>query len=71
MTKILGALVIALPMLAMMPTSASAWYCEAHAPNGAYGWATRYNLYAARRAALWECAVRTPRYLRCYITTCY
>lgn len=71
MTKILGALVVALPMLAMMPTSASAWYCEAHGTTGAYGWGEDYSRGAAARRAMWECRRRTPTWGRCYLTTCY
>jgi hypothetical protein len=56
--------------MAMASTEASAWYCRADSPS-AYGWATRYSLWAAKRRALYECAIRTPRYQTCYITSCH
>ena len=51
------------------PTEANAWYCRAESPS-AYGWARNDSLSAARRRALRECAVRTPRYQTCYIRYC-
>jgi hypothetical protein len=52
-----------------MSTEASAWYCRAASPS-ASGWATRGWVDAAKRAALHQCAVRTPRDQTCYIRYC-
>jgi hypothetical protein len=67
---ILGSLAVAGALFALAPTAASAAYCRADSTTGAWGWATRYWRGAAARVALYECAVRTPYYGRCYITYC-
>ncbi|MGO9743281.1 MAG: hypothetical protein ACLPN5_17555 [Roseiarcus sp.] len=51
-------------------TSAEAWYCRAKGTTGAWGWGRSGSLGEAKGIALAECAVRTPRYGRCYITSC-
>ena len=67
----LAALIIAAATLAIFSSEASAWVCTAHSPTGSYGWgSSSYSLAYARRRALLECAVRTPRGYRCYITGC-
>ena len=50
------------------PTKAEAAYCEARSPY-ASGWGSGHINYARRRA-LQECAIRTPRGYTCYITHC-
>ena len=50
------------------PTSAEAAYCTARSPY-ASGWG-QGSLNYARRRALQECAIRTPRGYTCYITSC-
>ncbi len=51
-------------------TSAEAWYCSARGTTGATGWGRAGGLGEAKGIALRECAVRTPRYARCYIMYC-
>lgn len=63
-------IVAGLALLAFVPTDASAWYCQARAPNGAWGWGRAVSRLAANRIALTNCAVRTPRGLVCYTTSC-
>jgi hypothetical protein len=50
------------------PTTAQAAYCEARSAY-ATGWGSG-NINYARRRALNECAIRTPRGYTCYITGC-
>ncbi len=50
------------------PSSAEAAYCEARSAY-ASGWGSG-NINYARRRALQECAIRTPRGYTCYITGC-
>lgn len=50
------------------PSTAEAAYCEAKS-RYASGWGTG-SLAGARRRALYECAIRTPRGYTCYITAC-
>ncbi len=68
MRSILASLIIAAAAMTFLSSEASAWYCRADSPS-AYGWGTGGYNYARRRA-LAECAVRTPRYQTCYITSC-
>lgn len=49
--------------------AAASWYCTANSPR-AYGWGKSPNLASAKRIALNECAVRTPRGQTCRITSC-
>jgi hypothetical protein len=67
----LAAAALACAMVAMMPTEASAWVCRARSPTGSWGvgW-HNYSLGYAKRRALAECAVRTPRGFVCFITNC-
>jgi hypothetical protein len=51
------------------PTTAEAAYCEARS-RVASGWGRSHSLSNARQRALYECAIRTPRGLTCYITSC-
>jgi hypothetical protein len=71
MRKYLAALAIAGAAFIYCSSEASAWICQAPSPTGAWGrgW-HNYSLGYARRRALAECAIRTPRYSRCYITGC-
>jgi hypothetical protein len=69
MKRAVAALMFAGVMIAIDTTDALAWYCRAESRNS-YGWGTNYNLQAARRRALWECARRTPRRQTCYIAYC-
>jgi len=71
MKNLIIALVIGAGALALAPTEASAWICYARGTTGATGWGSHpYSLGYARRRALAECAIRTPRYARCYLTGC-
>jgi hypothetical protein len=54
--------------LFVSPDAAQAAYCEARSAY-AYGWG-QGSLSYARRRALSECAVRTPRGYYCRITRC-
>ena len=57
---------------ALFSTEASAWICQARSTgttNWGRGWHPHSLEYAKRRALL-ECAVRTPRRYRCVITGC-
>ncbi len=72
MKKYLAAAAIALAAFVghsfVTPTAAEAAYCTARSPY-ASGWGSG-NLNYARRRALHECAIRTPRGYTCYITSC-
>lgn len=63
----IGFVAPAVPAAAMQTPIA---YCEAKSP-AATGWATRYNMNEACRAALYECAVRTPNTQTCYVVRAY
>ena len=58
-------------LLALAPAPASAYYCRASSPTGSWGegW-HNYSLGYARRRALNECAIRTPRRFTCYLNYC-
>ena len=49
--------------------SARAYKCIARSRTSS-GWEVATTLAGARLGALRQCAVRTPRGLRCYITSC-
>ena len=51
------------------PSQAFACYCEARSAY-AWGWGAHSYCSSAKRRALSECAVRTPRGYWCYITFC-
>ncbi len=70
MTTLKALLFLGAFALMLIPMEASAWSCRADSPS-AYGWSSNYySLNAARRRALNECAVRTPRGQVCRITYC-
>lgn len=60
----------AIILMTVFSGEAQAWACRAGSPTGSWGLGTSYNVYSARRRALLECAVRTPRGYRCYVTGC-
>lgn len=66
----LASIVLAGATLTFFSSDASAWVCYARGTTGATGWGSNYNLTYARRRALVECSVRTPRGARCFITGC-
>lgn len=72
MKKYLAAAAIAFAAFAgssfVTPSTAEAAYCTAASPY-ATGWG-QGSLNYARRRALYECAIRTPRGYTCYITSC-
>ncbi len=70
MKPVVAALIVAAAFVAVAPSPALAWYCFARGTTGATGWATRFYLPDAKAVALAECAVRTPRYARCFIRFC-
>lgn len=62
---------LALSAASLMPTAASAeWYCKAQSPTGTWGEGWAPANAAARKIALAECAVRTPRGYVCVISAC-
>lgn len=69
MAKVM-AIVLSGLMLTLSVSEASAWYCHASSSYGSWGWATNRSLKRAKRTALRQCAVRTPRGYMCYITFC-
>jgi hypothetical protein len=69
--KTLLSLAIATSALAFGASEAFAIGCVARSPTGSYGYSTGYSTVAqARRRALYECAIRTPRGYYCRITRC-
>jgi len=70
MRNLLAALVIAAAALAVVSSEASAWTCYARGTTGSTGWASSANLAWARRNALYQCAIRTPRGAQCFLTGC-
>jgi hypothetical protein len=69
--KILAAVAIAGGLAVLAPVdNAEAWYCRATSAN-AFGWGSHPTSQSyARRRALAECAVRTPRNQVCRIRYC-
>lgn len=55
--------------LAASTLSASAAYCTAYS-RSAYGWGSSPSLAQAKRIALAQCAMRTPRGQWCRIRSC-
>jgi len=70
MKSVFAAALIAAALAAAAPSPALAWYCSARGTTGASGWGRSSYLLTARAIALRECAVRTPRYARCYVMYC-
>jgi hypothetical protein len=69
--KILASLVFAAVMTAFLATDAMAWTCTARSANGSSGWGSHpSSLNYAKRRALNECAIRTPRNYTCVLTGC-
>jgi len=50
--------------------SYAGWYAEAHS-RSASGWAEAYDKQTAQQVALRECAIRTPSWDTCFITTVF
>jgi hypothetical protein len=69
MKHLLAVFAVAGLLIALVPDSAYAWYCRADSPR-AYGWGRAGSLYRAKRIALYQCAIRTPRWQTCYISWC-
>jgi hypothetical protein len=67
---IIAASLVGTSFVAMAPSPALAWYCFSRGTTGATGWATRFWIRDAKAVSLAECAVRTPRYGRCYVQFC-
>lgn len=62
---------VALVVVSVLPTAASAeWYCMARSPTGAWGEGWAPAQLTAKKLALAECAVRTPRNSVCVVTAC-
>ena len=57
------------PAAAAAPAQTTIYQCIARSPS-AYGIWRAYNLNAARRNALYQCALRTPGHQTCVITRC-
>jgi uncharacterized membrane protein len=70
MKNLIVAIVLSVSAVAILPSSALAWYCSAQGTTGASGWGTSGNVSQAKAIALRECAVRTPRGARCLIMYC-
>jgi hypothetical protein len=66
---IIASVAILAGVVAAMPSQAYACYCEARS-SYAWGWGRSSACSVARKRALAECAVRTPRGAWCYITFC-
>lgn len=49
---------------------ARSWVCKATSSTGSWGWGAHRKRSAAKRRALLECAVRTPRSRVCYVRWC-
>ena len=64
-----AALTLAAALASTSDASARAAKCVARSRTSS-GWYVAPTLAGARLGALRECAVRTPRGLRCYITSC-
>ena len=56
-------------LFAFAPSEASAWYCRAVSPSGAWGWGRSDSLERARRIAFGQCSAR-PRGYGCRIRSC-
>lgn len=69
MKKLVACLAVAGALVAMSSESQAA-YCRARSPTGSWGWGRSPSAAQASGIALAECAVRTPRGYRCYITGC-
>ena len=70
MKKIAALLCLTVCLVAVESSHAYAFFCEARGPTGASGWGRSGNPGLARRMALRECAVRTPRRGVCRIMFC-
>jgi hypothetical protein len=70
MKKTIAMLCLALGFMVLESNQASAFYCEARGTTGASGWGRSSNPGQARRIALRECAIRTPRRAVCRIMFC-
>ena len=68
---ILASLLFAAVVIPLMSSDAEAYRCVARSANGSYGWGSHPDsLGYARRRALAECAIRTPRNYTCVLTEC-
>ena len=70
MKKALILTCLTIGLITLETSQASAFYCEARASTGSWGWGRSQSPDRARRIALQECAVRTPRRAVCRITYC-
>ncbi len=70
MKTITASLMLAALFLPALTSQASAAYCEARSATGSLGWARNYVLARAQYNALYQCALRTPRGVMCYIAYC-
>jgi hypothetical protein len=71
LTKTTLAAAIATFGFSAVPSQASAaWACGARSATGAWGVGASHSLWRAKRIALVQCAVNTPRGYRCYIVRC-
>lgn len=71
LTKTTLAALIGTFAFAAVPSQASAaWACGARSATGGWGVGASPSLYRAKRIALLQCAVNTPRGYRCYIVRC-
>ena len=70
MKKALTLACLTIGLITLEASQASAFYCEARGTSGASGWGRSQSPDRARRIALQECAIRTPRRATCRITFC-
>lgn len=70
MKLVLAFVLGAAALVTLMPSEAEAWYCRASSPTGSWGWGSSYSLSQARRIALNQCAIRTPRGYWCRLRYC-
>jgi hypothetical protein len=65
----ISAFIVAGLLFAFVPSEASAWYCRAVSPSGAWGWGRSGSLERARQIAFSNCAARRRGYA-CRIRSC-
>ncbi|MDB5640774.1 MAG: hypothetical protein JWN07_91 [Hyphomicrobiales bacterium] len=70
MKRFLATFFLTAGLVTLAAGQASAAYCEARGTTGASGWGRSSSSGQAKRMALRQCAVRTPRRGYCRITYC-
>jgi hypothetical protein len=68
--KTLLAAAVAAAAIAAVPSQASAWTCGARSATGGWGVGWHHSLWRAKRIALRQCAINTPRGYWCRVVRC-